>query len=59
VCFSFSTYTTLSYGDIDAVGDLRHLTGLEALTGLVMITWSASFLFLEMQRYWKPKDLNQ
>ncbi|MDT8383309.1 MAG: potassium channel family protein [Gammaproteobacteria bacterium] len=57
VYFSFSTYTTLGYGDIDAIGDLRHLTGLEALTGLVMITWSASFLFIEMQRYWKPNDL--
>ncbi|MGE8480620.1 MAG: two pore domain potassium channel family protein, partial [Pseudomonas shirazensis] len=23
--------------------------------GLVMITWTASFLFLEMQKYWKTK----
>jgi hypothetical protein len=30
------------------------MTGLEALTGLVMITWSASFTFLEMQRDWPP-----
>jgi hypothetical protein len=22
------------------------------LTGLVLITWTASFLFLEMQRHW-------
>jgi hypothetical protein len=34
---------------------LRHLTGIEALTGLVLITWSASFLFLEMQRYWPTR----
>ena len=31
---------------------LRYLTGLESLTGLVLITWSASFLYLEMTRYW-------
>ena len=52
--FSFTTYTTLGFGDIEPSGYLRFLTGLESLTGLVMITWSASFVFLEMQKYW-PK----
>ncbi len=52
--FSFTTYTTLGYGDIEPSGYLRFLAGLESLTGLVMITWSASFVFLEMQKYW-PK----
>ena len=52
--FSFTTYTTLGYGDIEPSGHLRFLTGLESLTGLVMITWSASFVFIEMQKYW-PK----
>jgi len=50
--FSFSVFTTLGFGDIEPVGDIRYLTGLEALTGLVLITWTASFLFFEMQRYW-------
>jgi len=50
--FSFTTYTTLGFGDIVPIGDLRYLTGLESLTGLVLITWSASFLYLEMTRYW-------
>jgi hypothetical protein len=31
---------------------LRFLVGLESLTGLVLITWSASFLFFELQRHW-------
>jgi hypothetical protein len=35
-----------------AHGYLRYLTGIEALLGLLLITWSASFLFLEMQKYW-------
>lgn len=52
VYFSFTTFTTLGFGDIEPIGDVRYLTGLEALTGLVLITWSASFLYLEMTRYW-------
>jgi hypothetical protein len=52
VYFSFTTFTTLGTGDIEPHGDLRYLTGLESLTGLVLITWSASFLYLEMTRYW-------
>ncbi len=50
--FSFTTYTTLGFGDIQPTGKLRYLTGLESLTGLLLITWTASFLYLEMTRYW-------
>ena len=55
VYFSFTTFTTLGYGDIEPVGQLRYLTGIEGLTGFLLITWSASFLFLEMQRYWPAR----
>ncbi|MCH9828786.1 MAG: potassium channel family protein [Gammaproteobacteria bacterium] len=50
--FSFTTFTTLGLGDIEPTGRLRYLTGIESLTGLVLITWTASFLYIEMQRYW-------
>ncbi|MFZ3088359.1 MAG: potassium channel family protein [Methylotenera sp.] len=53
--FSFVSYTTLGFGDIVAKGDIRFLAGLEALTGLVLITWTASFMFIEMQKLWKDK----
>ncbi|WP_211315251.1 potassium channel family protein [Photobacterium lipolyticum] len=53
--FSFTTFTTLGFGDIEPSGDLRYLTGVESLTGLVLITWTASFLYLEMRRYWNLK----
>jgi len=53
VYFSFVTYTSLGFGDLTPVGGLRFLAGLEALTGLVCIAWTASFLFYEMERYWK------
>ncbi|OZA38068.1 MAG: ion transporter [Polynucleobacter sp. 17-46-58] len=49
---SFITYTTVGYGEIVAQGYLRYLMGVEALVGLILITWSASFLFIEMQKYW-------
>jgi hypothetical protein len=52
VYFSATVYTTLGFGDIVPSGAIRFLTGVEALTGLVMITWSASYTFLEMQRDW-------
>ena len=43
-------YTTVGFGDIAPLGPVRLLVGIEALAGLVLITWSASFTFLIMQR---------
>ncbi|MGB1126500.1 MAG: potassium channel family protein [Phycisphaeraceae bacterium] len=48
--FSLSVYTTVGFGDIAPLGPIRLLVGIEALAGLVLITWSASFTFLIMQR---------
>jgi hypothetical protein len=50
--FSAETYTSLGFGDIFPTGTLRLLTGMEALNGLVMISWTASFTYLEMTKYW-------
>jgi hypothetical protein len=55
VYFSFTTYSSLGFGDVEPIGDIRFLVGLEALTGLVLIAWTASFMYLEMSRYWKGK----
>jgi hypothetical protein len=52
VYLSFVTFTTVGYGDVIAEGRLRYLGGIESLTGIILITWSASFLFVEMQRNW-------
>jgi hypothetical protein len=56
VYFSFTVFSTVGFGDIEPLGDLRYLTGVESLTGLVLITWSASFLFFEMQRHWRIQE---
>lgn len=53
IYFSFTSYTSLGIGDIYPVGMLRMLTGIESLLGLLMIGWSASFLYLEMRTFWR------
>lgn len=53
--FSFTAYSTLGVGDIEPMGHIRFLVGLESLTGLVLITWTASFMFVEMQKFWSNK----
>jgi hypothetical protein len=50
--FSAETYTTLGYGDVLPHGDLRLLAGLEALNGILLIGWTASYTFLSMERFW-------
>lgn len=55
VYFSITTYTSLGFGDIAPTGWIRFLAGMEALTGLVLIAWTASFMFLEMQKHWRIK----
>ena len=52
VYYSAMVYTTVGFGDMAPIGPIRFMTGMEALLGLVMITWSASYTFLEMQRDW-------
>lgn len=56
VYFSAITYTTVGYGDVFPIGAIRFLVGTEALTGFVMITWSASFTYLEMERFWRGRE---
>lgn len=55
IYFSAMTFTTVGFGDVYPSGPVRFLAGTEALTGLVLITWSASFTFLEMARFWRDR----
>ena len=52
VYFSAVSYTSLGLGDIYPTGGLRLVTGAEALLGLLMIAWSASFAYLLMVELW-------
>lgn len=53
IYLSAVTFTTMGAGDLAPVGPIRFLFGTEALTGFVLITWSASFTYLEMVRFWR------
>jgi hypothetical protein len=53
VYYSAVCFTTLGLGDVVPVGAVRFMSGTEALTGFVLIAWSASFTFVEMERFWK------
>ena len=50
--YSFVSYTSLGFGDIVPEDELRIMTGIETLTGLILIAWSASFIFMQMHRFW-------
>jgi hypothetical protein len=53
IYLSATMYTTLGLGDLAPVGAVRLLSGMESLTGFLLVTWSASFTYLEMSRYWR------
>ena len=55
VYLSAMTFTTVGFGDLSPRGPLRFLSGTEALTGFMLIAWSASFLYLEMERFWRER----
>lgn len=50
--FSIVSYTSLGLGDSYPIEHLRFLTGVESLNGLLLIAWSASFIYLAMGRLW-------
>jgi hypothetical protein len=50
--FSAETYSSLGYGDVVPTGDLRLLAGMEALNGLLLIGWTASYTYISMARFW-------
>ena len=53
-CFYFSaeTYTSLGFGDLTPKGPVRLMVGIEALNGLLLIGWSASYTYFAMEQFW-------
>ena len=50
--FSAENFTSLGFGDLTPIGPVRLLVGVEALNGLLLIGWSASFTYIAMQQFW-------
>ena len=57
--FSAETFTSLGFGDVYPTGALRMVCGLEALNGLLLIGWSASFTFIYMEHFWRIDDVDR
>lgn len=53
---SAETYTSLGFGEVTPTGDLRLMSGIETLNGLLLIGWSASFLYISMEKYWRKQE---
>lgn len=56
--FSGVSYTSLGFGEIYPLKGIRILTMVQAMNGLLLIAWSASFTYLMMERLWRLKDKN-
>ena len=56
VYFSAVVFSTVGFGDMYPTGPLRVIVGVEAVTGLTLITWSASYTFVEMLKTWRPQN---
>ena len=56
IYYSATVYTTVGFGDVYPGGAIRTMTGTEGIVGLTMITWSASYTFVEMLKTWDDID---
>lgn len=55
IFFSAQTYTSLGYGDVVPQGSLRALASVEVLNGLLLIGWTASYIYIAMQHFWADR----
>ena len=55
--FSATSYSSLGVGDVFPVDAMRFLTGIEALNGLLLITWSAAFTYFAIQKMWETHGI--
>ena len=52
IYYSVASYSTLGIGDVYPTAYLRWLTGVEAVVGLMLIAWSATFIYFHMEKRW-------
>lgn len=56
IFLSAEAFTSIGFGPVSPTGATRLLFGAEALNGLLLIGWSASYAFIAMERYWAPRS---
>jgi len=52
IYFSIVTFTTLGYGDITLQEGTRILSGIESLSGILLVGWSTAVMYGVVQRAW-------
>ncbi|BCT93018.1 ion transporter [Lysobacter helvus] len=55
VYLSAMTFSTVGFGDVAPHGAIRFIAGTEAVLGLFLIAWSATFTYYEMSQNWKDR----
>jgi hypothetical protein len=55
VYLSAMTFSTVGFGDVAPHGPIRFIAGTEAVLGLFVIAWSATFTYYEMSRNWREQ----
>lgn len=55
VYLSATAYSTVGFGDVEPLAQLRFLVATESVVGLLLIAWSGSFTFIEMSRHWRSE----
>lgn len=55
VYLSAMSFSTVGFGDVAPQGPIRFIAGTEAVLGLFLIAWSATFTFLEMEQNWNDR----
>lgn len=56
IYLSAMAYSTASFGELSPLGALRVTVGMEAIAGLMMIAWSASFTYMAMTTLWPERQ---
>ncbi len=51
-------YTSLGFGDVLPTDHMRFMAATEAMNGLLLIAWSASFLYAAMGCFWHELGYN-
>ncbi|MGO4550730.1 ion channel [Lysobacter sp. 2RAF19] len=55
VYLSAMTFSTVGFGDVSPYGAIRFIAGTEAVLGLFLIAWSATFTYYEMAQNWRAQ----
>ncbi len=55
--FSITIYSSLGIGDVFPSDALRFLTGIEAINGLILITWSAAYTYFSVEKMWEAHGM--